>query len=147
MANELLKSVMNNIANKNLDSTDYNKASNEYKNTNNYINNTEDRYERQKKLSLSKYSSSKQNVKVKDLNDLADEIRGTSREKTNERPISENRSVNTNNRLTLDDLSRQAGGKSDKDVTSSTINMSYTNSTDKSKFSLDSLTEKIKKNI
>ncbi len=85
--------------------------------------------------------------KVKDLNDLADEVRGTSRDRSNERPISENKSVNRNKRLTLDDLSRQASGKSAKDVTSSTINMSYTNSTDKSKFSLDSLTEKIKKNI
>ncbi len=147
MSNELLKSVMNNIARKNLKETDYSSSNFNYKSNSNYKSNPEDKYEMQKNIAVSKYRSNKQYGEVKDLNDLAKEIRGSSREENTRSIQSEERLSNKNRELTLDQLGKLVAGKEDNNDSKSTKTDKYIMKKDEKKFSLDSLTESIKKNI
>lgn len=150
MTNELVKTVMNNIAKKNIGNLHENDT-----------RNTEDSYELQKQRSLSNYSSNysssnnsnySSNVhskkKAVDLNSLAREIKGESREvKSSDTFTNKNNNKSGDNRLTLDDLSKITGGKESTENLNKSSKRDYVKSESKHGVSLEDLARDTKKNI
>lgn len=169
MANELARTIMNNIAEKNIGRTNKTNTYNPQRNADD-----KDNYELQKSISLSNYSSgvnsnykvnssldyksNTRNKKAVDLNSLARETRGEKEEsKTLKSRKTSNSKAGKSNTMTLDQLSKMSGG-SDQEASNYkplegkvNYNFSGDNSfgvkTNKNNLSLDSLARNIKKNI
>ena len=149
MTNELVRKVMNNISKRNIE---------QEPRTNNCIRVTNNQYEYQKKIALSNYGSAKElNYKDRDkidkkpinLNSLADEVRG--RVKT-DKPLESNGEftikAKRENKLTLQDLTKMAGGKSEEAKSDKSLKDTFTQKSISNKgLTLNDLANNMKKNI
>nr|WP_300004989.1 hypothetical protein [Tissierella sp.] len=146
MTSELVRRVMNNISQKNLDSL-----------PGNGNKESKDSYEYQKKIALSNYGSGEalnhrnidRSIKQSmDLNSLADEIRGNKSDKPSGPSKEFKMDSGSKNKLTLQDLSRMAGGKADERGNQSSLKDSgMQKETKKRGLTLDKLADNMKKNI
>lgn len=147
MTSELVRRVMNNISQKNLDSLPGTSSKD-----------IKDSYEYQKKVALSNYGSAEalNNIKMDrsikksmDLNSLADEIRGTGKSDKPLGPTEEFKMESgRKKKLTLQELSRMAGGKTDETGNQNSLkDLNKQENTSKKGLTLEKLADNMKKNI